>query len=76
MWLTPQLRFTNHIKKMVNKARGKVGYIFEKLNISFLPMKVALQVFNCYILPIITYGLAVFVAVSLDSMIKLFVIKC
>ena len=46
MWLTPQLRFTNHIKKMVKKARGKVGYIFEKLNISFLPMKVALQVFN------------------------------
>ena len=59
MWLTPHLRFTNHIKKIVNKARGKVGYIFEKLNISFLPMKVALQVFNCYILPIITYGLAV-----------------
>ena len=59
MWLTPHLRVTNHIKKIVNKARGKIGYIFEKLNISFLPMKVALQVFNCYILPIITYGLAV-----------------
>ena len=27
--------------------------------VSFLPMKIALQVFNCYILPIITYGLAV-----------------
>ena len=59
MWLTPQLRFTNHIKKMVNKIRGKVGYILWKLNISFLCMKVLLQVFNCYIPQNIAYGLAI-----------------
>ena len=59
MILTPQLTFTKHLQRSINKARAKVGYLYQKLNIKCLDLALTIQIFETYVLPIIVYGLGI-----------------
>ena len=59
MILTPQLTFTKHLQRSINKARAKVGYLYQKLNIRCLDLARTTQIFETYVLPIIVYGLGI-----------------
>ena len=55
---TVGLSFTEHLLEKAVKAKGRIGYLFNKLNIRRLSLELALRIFHCYITPIFTYGLA------------------
>ena len=59
MILTPQLTFTKHLQRSINKARPKVGYLYQKLNIKYVDLAITIQIFETYALPIIVYGLGI-----------------
>ena len=54
-----QLRFTEHVTTQIHKAKTKIGFLFRKLNLTFLSLELALKIFKIYIEPIITYGITV-----------------
>ena len=53
---TTQLSSSKHAEHILSKCNAKVGYLFSALKIKELPLPVALDIFNTYILPIVTYG--------------------
>ena len=55
---TVGLSFTDHLMEKSVKANGRIGYLFNKLDIRRLSLELALRIFHCYITPIFTYGLA------------------
>ena len=59
IWFTTSMNFNEHIKFITNKARSKIGYLWKMLNIGELSLDVTLQIFDCYIQPIYTYGIGV-----------------
>ena len=59
MILTPQLTFTKYLQRSINKARAKVGYLYQKLNIKYFDLALTIQIFETYVLSIIVYGLGV-----------------
>lgn len=56
---TPQLAATKHVDHVVAKANSRVAQLFHSLPIQNLPLHVVLQLFDTYILPVLAYGLPV-----------------
>ena len=56
---TTRLAAGKHIDHIVSKCNGAVGVLFSRIPIKSIPLSVALNLFNTYILPIITYALPV-----------------
>ena len=56
---TTRLSASKHVEYIVSKCNSKIGFLFSKLPIKEIPINVALELFNVYILPIITYALPI-----------------
>jgi hypothetical protein len=56
---TTRLAAGKHIDHIVSKCNGAVGVLFSRIPVKSIPLSVALNLFNTYILPIITYALPV-----------------
>ena len=52
---TTRLSALKHVEHVISKCNTRVGFLFAKLPIKKLPLEVVLQIFNIYVLPIITY---------------------
>ena len=57
--LTTQLSVSKHIQKIVSKCNSRIAQLFYKLKLQHTTLPNALQIFNTFILPIIDYGLPV-----------------
>ena len=68
--VTCQLSFTKHAEYLNVKARSKIGYLFAKLPLRELPLKIVLDIWNIYILPIYRYGLPMWLSKCSDSVLK------
>ena len=55
--LTTRLSSSKHVDKIVAKCNSRVSLLFSRLPFREAPFPVALDVFNIFILPIICYGL-------------------
>ena len=51
-----QLSFTEHLKKIMSKAKAKIGQIFARLKKMNMKLKIAKKIFECYVLPTFSYG--------------------
>ena len=56
---TTQLSASKHVDHILAKCNAKLGILHAKLPLKSLPLSVYLDIFNIYILPIITYSLPV-----------------
>jgi hypothetical protein len=56
---TTRLSARKHIEHVVSKCNGTIGLLFSQIPIKSIPLSVALNLFNTYVLPIITYALPV-----------------
>ena len=56
---TTRLSARKHIEHVVSKCNGTIGVLFSRIPIKSIPLSVALNLFNIYVLPIITYALPV-----------------
>ena len=56
---TMRLSNSKHVKYILSKCRLKIGLLFSKLCLKNIPLSIAINVFNVYVLPIVTYGLPV-----------------
>ena len=57
---TTQLKFTEHVKNLHTKASKSMGYILSKIKkMDKLSLQSALRLFECYVLPTVAYGIAV-----------------
>jgi hypothetical protein len=56
---TTRLAAGKHIEHIVSKCHGTIGILFSRIPIKSVPLTVALNLFNVYVLPIITYALPV-----------------
>ena len=52
-----QLSFSQHVQKIVSKARARIGLLFAKLPIQNIPFQLVVQLFDTYIAPLFHYGL-------------------
>ena len=57
--LSPQLSWTNHLKKMISKARARIGYMFANLPLRDIPLDMVLNLFKIYILGLFQFGLPI-----------------
>ena len=57
--LSPQLSWTNHVKRMVSKARARIGYMYANLPIREVPLDMAINLFKIYILGLFQFGLPI-----------------
>ena len=55
---TTQLSFSKHVSSINAKAASKCGFLFSKILTPNIPLHVALDLFNCYVLPSYRYGLS------------------
>jgi len=55
---TTQLSFSKHVSSINSKAASKCGFLFSKILTPNIPLHVALDLFNCYVLPSYRYGLS------------------
>ena len=66
--LSPQLSWTNHLKKMISKARARIGYMFANLPLRDIPLDMVWRVFqksNNYKITVLRYGcLCVFICLG------------
>ena len=56
IYFTAQLSFTEHVRNVIAKASSRLGYLFFKLSLKNLPLYLALQIFQCFIFPMFSYG--------------------
>lgn len=54
-----KLSFSEHIKLQNMKARTKIGFLYTKFNIQMLPFQLAKKIFHIYVVPIFSYGIAI-----------------
>ena len=59
---TTRLSSSKHVDYIVSKCNSRIGYLFSTLCLQDIPLGVALDVFKTYILPIITYGLPIWLS--------------
>ena len=55
--LTTQLSSGQHMQHIISKCNQRIGYLYAKLPLKNIPLSVAIDVFNTYVLPIVTYAL-------------------
>ena len=58
-YLSPQLSWTNHLKRMISKARSRIGYMFANLPIREVPLDMVINLFKIYILGLFQFGLPI-----------------
>lgn len=54
-----RLSAIKHVNHVVSKCNAKIGYLFSRLPLREIPLAVALDVFNTYVLPVIHYCLPI-----------------
>lgn len=59
IWLTSTMSFYVHVQYITAKTRSKIGFLWRMLNIRRLPFNLAMRVFECYLKPILTYGIQI-----------------
>ena len=52
---TSQLKYYEHVDRIVIKAKSKIGMIFAKTPVKEVGLDLALQLFDCYVKPIFEY---------------------
>jgi len=52
-----QLSFSAHLNNVTAKANSRCGTLMSRLPLRDLPLDLVLEVFRCYVLPIYTYGM-------------------
>ena len=52
---TSQLKYYEHVDRIVIKAKSKIGMIFAKTPVKEAGLDLALQLFDCYVKPIFEY---------------------
>ena len=57
--LSPQLSWSNHLKKMISKARARIGYMYANLPLRDIPLDMVLNLFKIYILGLFQFGLPI-----------------
>jgi len=67
---TPQLKFSKHLQNVTAKAASKSGVLFAKLKPLDISLDIAIDLFNCYILPIYTYGLGLWIGKCSENTIN------
>ena len=73
LYLDSRLSFDRHISHVRSKLSQKTGIIARIRH--FLPKHVLLQYYNCYIKPVLQYGLVVYGCVSLNKLQPLLVLQ-
>ena len=69
---TTRLSSSAQVDSIISKTNARIGYLFHSLPIKNLPLHLALHLFDVYVLPIITYGLPVWLpSLTLSSSLKL-----
>jgi hypothetical protein len=64
---TTRLAASKHVEHVISKCNAKVGYLFAKLPMKNIPLSVALDVFNIFVMPAITYALPIWYPDVTDS---------
>ena len=67
---TTRLSASHHIDHIISKCESKIGILFSYLPLKQIPISIAINVFNTYVLPILTYGSSVWFPWCADSYIK------
>ena len=57
--MTTQSKSSKHIDKIITKCNSRVGQLFSKIPLPEVSLQIAMSVFNCYILPVLTYAIPV-----------------
>ena len=57
VYFSTQLRFSTHMENLADKAQARIGFLFSRLDIKMLPLETVLKIFQVYVLPMIEYGL-------------------
>ena len=65
-----QLRFTQHLNKLCDKARARISFLFSAIPLAHLPVPILMAVFDVYILPIFKYGLCLWLPHCSDESIS------
>ena len=64
---TTRLSSSKHVNSIVAKANSKIGYLFSTIPLKSIPLSVALNIFDVYVLPIFTYGLPIWLPKLTES---------
>ena len=56
---TTRLSWTKHVDSIISKCQSKIGVLYSKLRLKEMPISVLFDAFNTYILPVITYGIPI-----------------
>ena len=67
---TPRLSAASHIKHVLAKCKSRVAVLFTQLPMRSIPLAIALQIFNTYVLPIVTYCVSVWFSTITRSGIR------
>ena len=65
-----QLSFSSHTMFITSKARSKCGQLFAQLPLQDLPLHLVLKLFDTFILPVFSYGLAFWIDNSSGSSLQ------
>lgn len=52
-----QLSFSHHVSECISKANARIAWLFHSLPLKHLPLATVLRLFDCFIWPIFTYGI-------------------
>lgn len=55
---TTRLSSSKHVLHIISKCQAKIGLLYSQLPLQKIPISVCVDVFNTYILPVMSYGLA------------------
>ena len=64
---TTRLSSTKHVDHIISKCQAKIGLLHSQLPLKNIPLSVCIDVFNTYILPVITYALPVWFPNVIES---------
>ena len=67
---TSKMSFSEHTKDAVSKALGKIGKLYGTLKSKNFSLKIAKKLFNCYVSPIIYYGLPIYLRTCSKSSLE------
>ena len=68
--LTTRLSARRHIEHILSKCNARIGVLFTKLPVKSIPLQVAIQLFNIYVFPIVSYALSVWLPLATASQMR------
>ena len=60
--LSTQLSYTDHIKDLIQRCKARIGVVFSKLRLAWLPLDIVLRIFQIYVLPLLEYALCIWIS--------------